>query len=76
MTTNLLAAGQSAIERPSDALDIVGVEEDQLAGRSRMICTRARRYRERPVKPRYGARADKAAVEPEPRDERGRYGRG
>lgn len=75
MTTNLLAAGQSALERPADALDIVGPDEDLLAGRGRMVCTRRRRYHERPIKPRYGARADKAAVEPEPRDEGGRYGR-
>ncbi len=70
MTSNLRAAGQSAIERPDEALDIIGPEEDQLAGFGRMTRTRAREYRERPIKPRYAARADKAAVEPEPRDAR------
>ena len=71
-TTNLLAAGQSAIDRPADALDIVGREEDTLAGRGRMVCTRARIYRERQVKPRYGKRADKAVREPEMREHEGR----
>lgn len=76
MTTNLTAAGQSAIAHPADAPDIVGQEEDTLAGRGRMVCTRARRYTERPIKQRYGARADKAIVEPEPREREPRGWRG
>lgn len=75
MTTNLLAAGNTALTHPEEAATILGVEEDQLAGRGRMICTRARVYRERPVKARWGKRPDKAVVEPEPREEGGRYGK-
>lgn len=72
MTSNLLTAGQSAIERPDEALDIIGPEEDQLAGFGRMTRTSPREYRERPVKPRFAARADKVVVEPEPREDRRR----
>jgi hypothetical protein len=75
MTTNLLAAGNSALARPAEASTLLGVEEDQLAGRGRMVRTTERSYKERQVKPRFAARADKAAREPEPREERRGYGR-
>jgi hypothetical protein len=70
MTTNLLAAGNSALARPAEAPTLLGVEEDQLAGRGRMVRTTERRYKERSIKPRFAARADKAAILADPRDER------